>query len=81
MPDLDAYVSSYGHFRQMGPLTNKKGKLLLFFHDFLNEFGAKYCEKEAVNQSAASAASLDPILRLLNFLDFCKISSRDQVGC
>ena len=31
---------------------------------------AKYCEKEAVNQSAASAASLDPILGLFELFGF-----------
>ena len=31
---------------------------------------AKYCEKGAVNQSAASAASLDPILRLFELFGF-----------
>ena len=65
-------------------VTKEKTCFKCFFDIFsinLAASAAKYCEKGAVNQSAASAASLDPILGLFELFGFLEISSRDQVGC
>ena len=50
---------------------------LIFFSIFsiyLAPSGAKYCEKGAVNQSAASAASLDCEKGALNFGNACLLA-------